>query len=562
MLAWPLLFSNASMGSDWLLHLWYLWHQSLAIRANHFPSLYLNYSRAVFFPEYAFYGGTLYALAGILSLALGDAPLTAYILTYCIGFAAAYAGWYWMARIVGLGRWEAHAPGFVFITSAAYITIVYGRGDWPEFIGVSMIPLMTAAGLSVLRADRLRIWPALALLGASVLFSGSHNMTLLWGTTFLALIGLAILVLVPQARHMLTRRGVIRIASLLVPAVLVNAWYLLPAIAYESHTIIGSGYLRGSRYWQTMLHNSMHRVSARNLFSFPPVVSTPGYLIFSLPMLAVVWILTSTAILLRIGSRGVWMRVLLIISGVTILMLLVMTHVGIIEALPRPYTILQFSYRLESYVLLGLSGMLLAVLVLVKQSGTPHIKLWTWTLAPVLLVSTVGAIQQLNGVPLTGNRELILSSYLNVQPPGFGQPLLLEDYTTTAVPMMTNTEVIPTTVYFPPSAVNHDQISEVVHLRAGQLVGSNIGGGPEVVHVTGARVVGVDPEGGDVLEILPPANGTSTETISLSRGNSLPVTLGHLLTLIALALLAAELTWLVIRGLIVKRTSRLVGGIR
>jgi hypothetical protein len=54
---------------------------------------------------------------------------------------------------------------------------------------------MTAAGLSVLRADRLRTWPALTLVGSGVVFCGSHNMTLLWGSTFLALVGLAIVAL-------------------------------------------------------------------------------------------------------------------------------------------------------------------------------------------------------------------------------------------------------------------------------------------------------------------------------------------------------------------------------
>ena len=132
-LAWPLLFSKAYFDVDWLMHLWYLWHQSHAIGASGLPSLFVHYSHSVYYPEYAFYGGTLYALAGTLSLVLGDAPLQAYILTYCIGFACAYGGWYWIARTVGLGRWRAHAPGFLFVTSACYLTAVYGRGDWPEF---------------------------------------------------------------------------------------------------------------------------------------------------------------------------------------------------------------------------------------------------------------------------------------------------------------------------------------------------------------------------------------------------------------------------------------------
>lgn len=84
-LAWPLLFSDATFNDDWLNHLWYIWHQSLTIRANHLPSLFLSYSHGIFYPLYAFYGGTIYALTGALSLALGNAPLETYVLRICSG---------------------------------------------------------------------------------------------------------------------------------------------------------------------------------------------------------------------------------------------------------------------------------------------------------------------------------------------------------------------------------------------------------------------------------------------------------------------------------------------
>ena len=199
-LAWPMLFAQSVFNEDWINHLWFIWHQSLTIRADHLPSLFLDYSHAVFYPQFAFYGGTLYALAGTLSLALGDAPLQAYILTYLLAFAAVYGGWYWMARMAGLGRWWAHAPGLVFVTSAYYLTNIYARGDWPEIMGVSSIPLMMAGGLSVLRAERLCLGPATALTAAAIVFFGSHNITMLWASSILIVAALAIVVCVPRAR--------------------------------------------------------------------------------------------------------------------------------------------------------------------------------------------------------------------------------------------------------------------------------------------------------------------------------------------------------------------------
>ena len=87
-LAWPLLFSNSTFNEDWMNHLWYVWHQSLTIRADHLPSLFINYSHGIFYPVYAFYGGTLYALAGGLSSCSRSATLrcSAYLLTYLLGF--------------------------------------------------------------------------------------------------------------------------------------------------------------------------------------------------------------------------------------------------------------------------------------------------------------------------------------------------------------------------------------------------------------------------------------------------------------------------------------------
>jgi hypothetical protein len=579
LLARPLLFTNTEFDTDGLLHLWYLWHQSLTIRANHFPSLFLNYSGAVFYPEFAFYGGTLTALTGVLSLILGDAPLEAYILTYCLGFAAAYGGWYWMARMAGLRSWQAHAPGWVFMTSASYITILYGRGDWPEFIAVSIIPLLVASALSVLRSERPRFWPALALAAAGVIFSGSHNMTLLWGSTFLTLMALAIVACVPEARQSLEKRRVVRVAGLLVPALLVSSWYLLPEIAYASHTWLGSGYLHGDGYWESELGSSMRDVGMGRLFTFSRATPKAGDNIndtFALPVLAMAWVLAGIPLLVRRKAIGAWMRILAIACGMTILFLAVMTHESIIALLPGPYIILQFSYRLESYVLLGLSSTVLAILVLARRFSTRDVRLWTWTLVPILALSAIGAMQQLDALHPGGNDGAILRSYLKVMPPalpkGLPKALTLEDYEDVAYPVVTPRERPPLSVVFATTAVHDDHVSEVVHIPPGAIVDSNIAGGPELVNVAGAKIVGVSSENGnDVLEVEPGADTGSTsshpdvlpsETISLSPAHSLPVVLGHLLTVVAAIVLIAELTVLAGRRRFHLRTRRRAGGRR
>ncbi len=544
-LTWPLLFTGSVFRFDWLTHLWFIWQQSLAIRANHMPSFFINDAREVFYPTYAFYGGTIYTLAGSLSLALGNAPVAAYVLTYLLAFAAAYGGWYWIARMAGLGRWLAQAPGLVFVTSAYYLQIVYSSGDWPAFVAVSTIPLLIASALSVLRADRLRIWPAIALAASGIVFFGSHNITILWGSTFMALTALALIACVPELRRRITRPGVTRVAGLLVPALLVNAWYLLPTLAYASHTWLGIGEGKGQLYWEDDLRETMSIVSPAHLFTLSRAASyavAPGSAA-ALPILAIGWVLVSIAIFLRTRHDRTWMRILLVACGMAVLIGVVMTHAGLILALPQPYTRLQYSVRLESFLLMGVSGAVLASLVLARGAAG-RARHWTWALVPVLAVSAVAAAEQVAAFPPSEpgvSRGQQMQAYERPQ----------NDYADGRLPRIEHTGT-SVTLAIPPSSVHGDRATGLVRLAPGQLVDSNIGGGPELVHVTGARIVGLDSELRDVLEIAPNSKVASgggaghtssagTETISLSTAEGLPIVAGRLLTLGAVLVLIAEL---------------------
>ncbi len=388
LLSWPLLFSEAVFNEDWINHLWFIWHQSLTIRANGVPSLFLNYSHGVFYPQYAFYAGTLDSLAGVLSLALGNAPLQAYLLTYLIAFAAAYGGWYWMARMAGLGRWWAHAPGLIFVTSAYYITSIYTRGGWPEVMAVSAMTLMMASGLSVLRAERLRVWPALALVISTVVFFGSHNITMLWGVTTLTAAALVILACVPQARRQVKLAGVLRVACLAIPAALINAWFLLPAVAYKSETVIGGNY----QGLEGLVRSSIGLVSVKHLLTVSRASATAPSIPFalSLPVLEILWVLASIVLVLAGRRLGMWGRMLLIVSALTVLVCLLMTHAGLLLSLPHIYASVQYSYRLESYILEGICAAVLIGLVLARGSSR-RAQLWRWSLVPLLAILSAGS---------------------------------------------------------------------------------------------------------------------------------------------------------------------------
>lgn len=557
-LTWPLLFTHSGFESDWEHHLWLVWHQSTSIQSDHFPSLYLNSSYSVFYPFYAFYGGTLFAVAGTLSLALGQAPVQAYVLVYVFDFAAAFGGWYWLGRMAGVGRWSAMIPGLVFVTSAYYVMLLYVRGDWPEFTGVSMIPLMVAAGVSILRGGRVRLGAAGGLAVSSILFFGAHNITILLGVTTLTLTGLALVICVPDARRHLTRRGVTSVTAVLVPSALVSAWYLLPTLAYNSSTRIAGEY----HHSQEQIRTTARLVSLGHLITFSraSALATPSHYAFalSLPVLAVAWVAAGIPVLAPRSRDRAWTRLLLICSGLAILTAVVMTHVGLLLALPRVYTTIQFSYRLESYVLLELCAAMLAALVLARGSsrgGSRRARLWMVLAIPVCIVSVVGAVQQIAAYPYPGqDRYAALESYGEVEAGdnnGFQE----------VSKPIAGARNLPS-VQIPFYAIHDDRVSFSTHLRPGTLLTTNIGAGSPLVHVTGAKPAGVDPETGDmVLEVgagggagaarsFAVASATGSipqETISVSTSDGLPVVLGRLLTVAALAILILVLVVLAVQ---------------
>jgi hypothetical protein len=217
-----------------------------------------------------------------------------------------------------------------------------------------------------------------------------------------------------------------------------------------------------------------------------------------------------------------------------------MTHVGVILALPRVYATLQFSYRLESYILLGCSGAVLALLALARGEDRA-LRLWSWLLLPVLLVSLVGALQQTAAYPrMSPDRYTALAGFYK---PGTGGETL-NDYFDSALPSIDPREALPA-VTFAPTAVRDERIAEVVRAHPGELLITNLAGPPGLVHVDGARIAGIDGFDHDVLQVLPAARSVSgaarTQRISLSPAESWPVVLGRVLSLLGLALLTVQL---------------------
>lgn len=365
---------------DFPTHAWYIHHQAETLRATHMPSLFLHGSSGAFYPIFMFYGGTLFVAGALLSLLPGSSNYAAGGLLYAAAFAAAYGGWYWLARMAGVGRWLAHVPSVVYVTAPGVLTVLYVSQDLPEFVATAVMPLMVASALSVGRADSLRLGPAAALAASTIAFTGSHNLTLLWGTLFLAFGTAAIVAVVPSARTLIPLRGALRILAVVVPAVAVNAWFLLPDLFYSHDTAIA----HRAADARARLRYPIDGATLTHLLSpgRPDLEANQSY---TLPVLALAWALLTAAIV-RPRRSTPWPRLIVVLALSTLALAVFIDHVEVLAHLPSPFVLTQYGSRLITFPLCAICGALIAALALARPPA-----LWLGGLLTAVLV--VGLFQ-------------------------------------------------------------------------------------------------------------------------------------------------------------------------
>jgi hypothetical protein len=520
---WPMIHERTFLLGDWFLHLWYAWHQEGSLRAHLLPSLYAHDASGVFDPHFAFYSGTLYGITGAIALVIGHEA--AFISTWILMLAMAYGAWYWLARQAGLGPWASHAPGVLFVTSTWCLTSIYVVASWPQTAAFCALVLILAAAFAILRADELKPLPALALAVGVLLYTGSHNLTLVWGTTVMALVGAAALALIVPLRGLVTRRGVLRLAAIAIPATLINAWFLVPAAVYQSHTVIGSDVAQA----HFLLKAGMDLVTPEHALTFTrtradPLV--PRYAM-QLPMLAIIWT-TIGLVLLRSSRPSAWFRTAVLMLVVIVFTWVVMTNSSLVTALPHPYDMLQAGYRLQAYIQLALACAVIALLVLMGR-GAPRHRVWAWTLVAVLLVSVVQARAQIRE-PLTPPLKGPLAAAFPYHNANLNYPGTM-DYVDARVPLYTPDRDFTKVQFSPTTAERTDRAEATVKAQPGQYVWTNLKASPELVHVAGARFVARDPGGNAFLEIAPDATPGAAHIV-VTTAHPWPVMLGRLLTLL------------------------------
>jgi hypothetical protein len=547
LIASPLLFTRDGFAPDFTNGIWFSSYQQHAIVAHLHPTLFLQTQRlGVFNPTFAFYGATLFALTGALGAVLGGATVLAFEVMTLIAIAAAYGGLFWLARQLGVRGAIAHAPAIVFVTSAYYITDLYGRGAWAEFMAVSALPLVMAASLRLVRG-RWRVGPIACLVGASMVFSGSHNITLLWGSTLAAAALVCYWLLSGRSRTLPWRR-MAATAGLFALGVGLNAWFLLPDVSYAHDTLVSTDIIPWS---DTAMFNAAG-VIFDPLRTVPSGSETPA-LYVQIPVLVLIWAFLALPMAWRYRRlRPGVATALVVLAG---LLALIMSE-SLYKLLPSLWQQIQFAYRLQTYVTLTCAGLvLLGALALTRraQSGRATRADRRLRLGLGLAVGWGVALSAWQlWVPGTHINEPYYSSYSNRAEALKDPPTVLPEKSWNAgnnfgdrsLPIVAATNTITVN----PTAVNDDRFAGSGSLPPGtQPFATNIIAGPYLVHVGGdVRVIGRTETGYLVLQRT--TAGTQPARVELKPRLGAPVLLGRIVTAVSAVLLLALVIAVAVRG--------------
>lgn len=359
-----LLLTGGAFNVDLVNSYWLGTIQEQANRHSLFPTYFTNTtSDGVFNPFFAFYGGSLYAVEGWLGWLLGGSLIAAQSLLLLVAVSLAYGGLYWLSRQGGISRMGSHVAPLVYLTSAYYVTVLYARGDWAEFIATSALPVVLAGAV-----DRVRrgCWTRRAFISfvlGMVILAGSHNITMLWGLSSIAVTLLVLVVFFRGARTMRSMAGAVASVSIVgALATLVNGWYLIPDVAYAGKVAAGTGQSVSTFFFDTW------QVLFAPFRAVPSASTTPG-LYVQLPIWFLTWALLVGLPLQwrRAGGAARLWRFAVIGTAFEMTLLLakpVWSHI------PAPFDYLQFPYRLSTYAALAISGLSAVTVRLLQDYGS------------------------------------------------------------------------------------------------------------------------------------------------------------------------------------------------
>ena len=547
----PMFFTHDGFGGDFTNVLWLIWVAGHHFGHSLWPSYFLNVNPpgtdvGVFNPEFAFYGGPLYATAGALSAVLFNHANIAYELVTAAAMSAAYGGCWWLARQCGVRGLLAHVPPIVLLTSSYYVTDLYGRGAWTEFVAVSSIPLLVASAVDLVRAPRWRVSSVLMLVASVIVFTGSHNITLEWAAIVLGAV--AVCMLAAYRPSMPSWRRVVAVGCLALVSAGINGWFLLPDIIYAGRTTISGAPFE----WSSTSGFDTVGVVLNPLRAVPSQSSVPA-LYAQAPVWFMAWGVIAGIWLWRDAAMARLRRAWGIAAlGIAIVLCLVLFEWPW-EHMPSALQKIQFPYRLGSYVtLLSVGIVIVGVLAAQRLASRSEGSVGTlWSLRTLLVqavvVSLLLCLWQL-WVPNTHE-----SSYYKVRgdalksvtemPKTWGTGTDYADNWLPSVQVPANRSL-----NIDARAVNDagNHVSVDVAAPPGlQPIATNILGGPYLVDVGGVRVIGRTGSG---LVVTRLNAGAGKVHLVISTRSSRAIKLGRAISAVSVLAVLMLLGWLTIGG--------------
>lgn len=522
----PLLFGHSTFASDFTNTPWLAELRAQEIRGGGLFSYFVS-GRGfdVLTPEWAFYGGPFITACALLKLLVGNVWL-AFDVVGLGAWSMCYGGMYWLGRLSKLSRVESHFPAVVVVTSAYWITDAYGRGDWAEFVAISSLPLIVASGIRLVGSERPRVGVLVAFVVSAWVFTGTHLVTLLWGSMVLALCAVVLVLL--HRRLPRVAKGAWWLSSAGVMVALTNVWYLVPAALYGNRTAISLA--TAAALAKTVAGFNSPSVLFNPLRSVPSSSTTPA-LYVQVPVLVLVVAaaglgLIAVSVARRSQSWG-WLRStagLMLVLGVVIATIVF----GGVAFLPKPFSAIQFSYRLVAYASLLIGGVLLGVLRLTRVAGSrKHRRVLLGSVGTVVAMGIALACWQLwwtkaEMVGSLSNRSLLVGAMATNKP--VGSFYAFGDYRSLYGPLVPK-GTISGDIRLPDvrGVSGKVSISEPA-LALGKEVDTNLAAGPGFVRVVGTfRRIGHDGSGNAVLKVVGQGVHGDRLTLEVARTGLLAV---------------------------------------
>jgi hypothetical protein len=524
-LASPLL-SDRTFASDWGNHLWLIHAQGENISQLGLPSYYLQSDLGAFYPYYAFYGGTLYAVLGYGAWLIGANAAT--VIGLFLALCASYLAWTWLAVQAGIRGWLIQIPGLLAVTAPYAVSNNFGRGGIPEVIGCSMIALVAASGLAIFRAERLKVGPAAAFVVSLVFLSGSHVLTTAWGVTFLVLVGAVMVAADWRSARAHVKRG-LRLVWLTVLAFGINAWILLPELLLNGKLAENEPDPLGQLEYTT--HSQLFSLFRDGAHLNPGI---HGDINAQLPLLMAFWAIAFGLFFWRyLTPQRRWLAIGL--SALTAFFLFLIMHSTSIWHLPSFLTYIQFPYRLMTYVDLAMVGVTTLAIAAMQRSGTTS-RVPAALLVLVSAISFYAAIVQNAQVRswLPGGRDAAVASastppetwYAFVQFGDASEPL--------------GEPTLPGEIHVPVNEGIKKSYTVTIPPGPEGTILTNVVTGPYFVKITGAEPVARNENSDQIVRV--PASDEPREVTFATHWET-KVTVGIWSTVISLAIGAIALIW-------------------